>query len=101
MTVPPEQAPEESGKTGRLTAAGAVSAAVEHLRVLTGRERDGVTGIRASQGGGWSVLVDVVELERIPDTTSIVATYRIDVDGAGDLVCCERLRRYTRGTTDL
>jgi len=51
--------------------------------------------------GGWSVLIDVVELERIPATTSIMATYRVDVDAAGELSGCERLRRYTRGTTDM
>jgi hypothetical protein len=47
------------------------------------------------------VLIDVVELERIPATTTIMATYRVDVDAAGELSGCERLRRYTRGTTDM
>ncbi len=47
------------------------------------------------------MLVDVVELERIPATTTILATYRVDVDAVGELSGCERLRRYTRGTTDM
>jgi hypothetical protein len=46
------------------------------------------------------VLVDVVELERIPSTTSVMATYRVDVDGGGALTGYERLRRFTRGSVD-
>jgi hypothetical protein len=49
---------------------------------------------------GWSVLVDVVELERVPMTTSVMATYRVDVDTAGDLCGYERLRRFSRGSVD-
>lgn len=85
----------------RLTAAAAIRAAVAEFRTLTGREPEGVTGVRKVADGGWSVLVDVVELERIPATTSVIATYRVDVDPAGELLACERLRRYTRGTTDM
>lgn len=47
------------------------------------------------------MLVDVVELARIPDSTSVMATCRVDVDGTGELGACERLRRFTRGATDL
>jgi hypothetical protein len=67
---------------------------------LTGRTPDSVTGARSLDGDGWSVLVDVVELERIPDSTSVLATYRVDLDGDGSITGYERLRRYTRGATD-
>jgi hypothetical protein len=97
----PQPADESGRQTGKLTAAAAIQKAVEHFGMLTGRPPDGVTGIRASAEDGWSVLIDVVELERIPATTSVMATYRVDIDRAGELVACERLRRYTRGTTDL
>ncbi len=85
---------------GDLTAVAAIHAAVEQLAAVTGRQPEGATGVKAGPGGGWSVLVDVVELERIPAATSVLATYRVDVDRQGALVSCERLRRYTRGTTD-
>jgi hypothetical protein len=49
---------------------------------------------------GWSVLVDVVELERVPSTTSVMATYRVDLDEDGALTGYERLRRFTRGSVD-
>jgi hypothetical protein len=93
--APPPESP------ARLSAAEAIRAAVGQFRTLAGRDPDGVTGVRKSAEGGWSVLVDVVELERIPATTSVMATYRVDVDSLGELLACERLRRYTRGTTDM
>ncbi|GAB3899347.1 hypothetical protein GCM10029964_085160 [Kibdelosporangium lantanae] len=68
---------------------------------MTGRQPEAVIGVRAGDGGGWSVLVEVVELDRIPASTSVLATYRVDVDAGGVLQSYERLRRYTRGTTDL
>jgi hypothetical protein len=83
-----------------MTAADSIRAAVTQFRTLTGREPDGVTGVRKTPDG-WSVLVDVVELERIPATTTVLATYRVDLDPTGELLACERLRRYTRGTTDM
>jgi hypothetical protein len=46
-------------------------------RALTGKDADSVTGARRLDDG-WSVLVDVVELQRIPASTSVLATYRVD-----------------------
>jgi hypothetical protein len=83
-----------------MTAAGAIEAAMTQFRTMTSREPEGVTGVRRTPEDDWSVLIDVVELERIPATTSVMATYRVDIDGGGELLACERLRCYTRGTTD-
>lgn len=90
-----------SGKPDKLTAVFAIRAAKEQFGALIGRTPEAVSGIRALPDGGWSVLIDAVELERIPATTSIIATYRVDLDATGVLCGCERLRRYTRGTTDM
>ena len=99
--MPPET-PTPPGKSpAKMSAADAIRAAVAQFRALTAREPDGVTGVRRTPEGDWSVLIDVVELERIPATTTILATYRVDVDPGGELLACERLRRYTRGTTDM
>lgn len=84
-----------------MTAVAAIHAAKEQFGQVTGHQPAAVTGVRAATGGGWSVLVEVVELERIPASTSVLATYRVDVDACGVLQSCERLRRYGRGTTDL
>jgi hypothetical protein len=84
----------------RMSAAVAIQAAVSQFRAMASREPEGVTGVRRTPEGDWSVLIDVVELERIPATTTVMATYRVDIDAGGELLACERLRRYTRGTTD-
>ena len=77
----------------------AVRGALEQFAGLTQLEPVGATGVRREEDG-WSVLVDVVELERVPTTTSVMATYRVDVDGGGRSAGYERLRRFTRGSVD-
>jgi len=79
--------------------ADVVAAAARQFAQLTGSGSPSVTGVRR-EGEGWSVLVDVVELERIPASTSVVATYRVDLDAGAVLCGYERIRRYTRGATD-
>lgn len=74
--------------------------AVQAFTALLGRPAYGVTGVRKTDDGGWSVLVDIVELERIPQSTNLMATYRVDVDQDGELVSYERLRRFTLGAAD-
>ena len=96
-----KNAPEPGEKSvSRLRAADAIQAATAQFGVVTGLTPHAVTGIRSRGEGGWSVLVDVVELARIPDSTSVMATYRVDIDADGELAACERLRRFMRGATD-
>lgn len=101
--IPPDHsatapaAPAHESPPGPLVA---VQCALGQFTALTGKLAEAVTGVRGIEGGGWSVLVDVVELARIPDSTSVLATYRVDLDAAGTLQSFERLRRYHRGATD-
>jgi hypothetical protein len=78
---------------------GAVKGALEQFAELTQFQPVATTGVRR-EDDGWSVLVDVVELERVPSTTSVMATYRVDLDGNGELTSFERLRRFNRGSVD-
>ncbi|HEX3593121.1 MAG TPA: gas vesicle protein [Pseudonocardiaceae bacterium] len=73
--------------------------AVRAFTALVDKPAYGVTGVRKTDDG-WSVLVDVVELERIPQSTNLLATYRVDVDERGQLLSYERLRRFTLGAAD-
>ena len=73
--------------------------ALEQFCELTGLIPETVSGARP-EGEGWSFLVDVVELERFPQTVSVIASYRLDTDRRGELVAYERVRRFTRVTTD-
>jgi hypothetical protein len=79
--------------------AAAVRRAVTDFAVFVQQEPERISGIRRSDDG-WSVLVDVLELERVPATTSVLATYRVDLDSEGEIRGYERLRRFTRATTD-
>ncbi|WP_084692204.1 gas vesicle protein GvpO [Parafrankia elaeagni] len=76
-----------------------VSRSLAEFGDLVGQAPERVTGARRTDAG-WSLLVDLTELERIPSTTSVLATYRLDVDEQGFLVGYERLRRFVRGSTD-
>lgn len=73
--------------------------AVEQLAQLLGRVPDSVSSLKPIDEG-WEAQVEVVELERIPDTTSVMATYRVALDEEGELISYERIRRYTRGMID-
>ncbi len=97
---PPNPDSHSEKPVARLRPVDAIRAATAQFSVVTGLAPHAVTGVRSRPEGGWSVLVDVVELARIPDSTSIMATYRVDLDAGGELCACERLRRFTRGATD-
>ncbi|MER5396032.1 gas vesicle protein [Streptomyces sp. NPDC002599] len=87
-------APSRSGGPAR-----AIRSAVTQLGSLLGRAPESVSAIRPTDDG-WEADVEVLELERVPETTSVMATYRVTLDKKGDLVAYERKRRYTRGQID-
>lgn len=94
-----DTAREETRRTTKSGLAAVVKRAAQQFVELTAKQPEGVTGVRKSDTG-WSVLLDVVELERVPSTTTVIATYRIEVDEDGELMGYERLRRYVRGAVD-
>jgi hypothetical protein len=76
-----------------------VQRVVAEFSALSGITPEQISGLRSTEDG-WSVLVEVLDLERIPSTTSILSTYRVDADPQGRLIGYERIRRYTRASTD-
>ncbi|MFD8820954.1 gas vesicle protein [Streptomyces sp. NPDC059605] len=96
---------DEDRKGGTGQAAHGVSApqamrrAAEQLRGLLGRAPESVSAVRPTDDG-WQADIEVLELERVPSTTSIMASYRVLLDEEGELVAYERTRRYTRGQID-
>ncbi|MFD9811937.1 gas vesicle protein [Streptomyces sp. NPDC059080] len=84
---------------GRVTAAHAMRYAVEQLQELLGRAPESVSTVKPTDEG-WEAAVEVLELERVPSTTSVLASYRVTLDEEGELVSYERVRRYTRGQID-
>ncbi|MFD3538415.1 gas vesicle protein [Streptomyces sp. NPDC058662] len=86
-------------KGGVPGAASAMRSAAGQLAQLLGRTPDSVSSLKPTEDG-WQAQVEVVELERIPDTTSVMASYKVALDPDGALVSYERTCRYSRGTID-
>ncbi|MFI9063775.1 gas vesicle protein [Streptomyces sp. NPDC053429] len=86
-------------RSGVPGAAAAMRAAVAQLAELLGRLPESVSLLKPTEDG-WVAQVEVVELERIPETTSVMASYRVALDEDGELISYERTRRYSRGTID-
>jgi hypothetical protein len=63
---------------------------------MTGKEPEGITSLERTDRGLWQVDVEVVETRRIPDSTDILATYRVELDPEGELVAYRRVQRYSR-----
>jgi hypothetical protein len=71
------------------------------LARLIDHHAEGVSAVSRSDDGGWRVSVDVLEVARIPDTTSLLATYEVELDPQGHLLEYQRVRRYRRGSADI
>ena len=69
--------------------------AVRQLQELVGRPIEAVTGIEKN-GKEWKLSVEVLELERVPNTTDVLGRYEVTVDQDGDLTAARRTRRYAR-----
>ncbi len=72
-----------------------IAAARAQLQELTGRPAEAVTSVERLQDG-WRLNVEVVELERIPASTSILGGYEVQVDSRGNLLEYSRTGRYPR-----
>ncbi|CAL9345036.1 hypothetical protein SUDANB120_00344 [Streptomyces sp. enrichment culture] len=95
----PAAKPARRTPARRAGAAWVLRAAMEQLSELLGRHPDSVSALKPTEEG-WEAVVEVVELPRIPDTTSVMASYRVALDEEGELISYERTRRYSRGMID-
>ncbi|MER5179252.1 gas vesicle protein [Streptomyces sp. NPDC002896] len=69
------------------------------LQELTGMPAESVSSFERTDDG-WRLEVEVLELERVPDTMSLLGSYEVDLDPRGELMGYRRLRRYERGRSD-
>jgi hypothetical protein len=67
---------------------------------LLGRPIESILGLERHDDDGWEVLVQVVELSRIPHSTDVLGAYAVTMDSDGELVGYRRRRRYYRNQTD-
>ena len=95
-TVPPAVEPEPPAPAKKLRPVELIAGAKEQLRELTGYAVDSVAGFQKSDDG-WSLTVTVLELNRIPVATDVLAEYVVDLDAEGDVTSYRRGRRFYRG----
>jgi hypothetical protein len=84
------------GSDGRMSARDLTLAAKDTIEDLTGCSPESVSGFQWD-GESWLVSVDVCELERVPNTTDVMATYIVQLDDRGGLLGYKRERRFQRG----
>ena len=79
----------------------AVGRARQQMEELFGKPVESVSGFgRPEDDGGWTVTLELLELPRIPDTTSLLGTYEATLDADGNLLDARRTRRYPRNQVD-
>jgi Gas vesicle synthesis protein GvpO len=66
---------------------------------LTGMAPESVTSFEQTEDG-WTLEIEVLELARVPDTMSLIASYQVELDPDGELTGYRRVRRYERGRAD-
>jgi hypothetical protein len=94
----------ERGK--KLSPPQLVGRARRQVEELFGKPVEAVSGFEQSNangdddGKGWTVTLELLELARIPDTTSLLGTYEATLDGDGNLLGARRVRRYPRNQSD-
>ncbi|MDG9717760.1 gas vesicle protein [Streptomyces sp. DH24] len=69
------------------------------LAELTGMDAESVSSFEQTDEG-WALEIEVLELQRVPDTMSLMASYHVDLDPRGTLTGYRRVRRYERGRAD-
>ncbi|MFF8971133.1 gas vesicle protein [Streptomyces sp. NPDC014995] len=69
------------------------------LAELTGMAAESVSSFEQTEDG-WSLEIEVMELARVPDTMSLMASYQVELDPRGQLTGYRRVRRYERGRAD-
>jgi hypothetical protein len=65
------------------------------LAAVTGLDADRVSAVER-RPDGWRVVVDLVELRRIPAATDVLAAYEAEFGPTGILLSYRRTRRYFR-----
>jgi gas vesicle protein GvpO len=89
-----------NGSNGHVSAAEIARRARAQMGELTGQPVEGVLAVRRSDDGGWEVTVQVLELERIPNSTDVLGAYELSIGKDGEVAEYRRTRRYYRNQVE-
>jgi hypothetical protein len=88
-----------NGQNGKKSPAEVARLARQQVEELFGKSVESVLAV-SRDDDGWTVTLELLELPRIPDTTSLLGSYDARLDGDGDLLEARRTRRYARNQAD-
>ena len=91
-----EKSKDKSRNEGRLSGGKLAERARRELSEITGLEAESVTSLERHDDGTWKVTVELLELQRIPQTDDVLGAYETDLDENGELLGYRRVRRYAR-----
>jgi Gas vesicle synthesis protein GvpO len=84
----------------RISARDAVERVREELPALLGKPVESVLGVQRDDEDGWHVIVQVVELARVPNSSDVLGAYLVTLDDEGEIEGYQRQRRYVRSQPD-
>ncbi|MGI5379358.1 gas vesicle protein [Streptomyces sp. CA-251387] len=99
QNTPKSSRRQTGGADGRPAPMEVLRQARAQLAELTGMNAETVTSFEQTEDG-WTLEIEVLELTRVPDTMSLMASYQVDLDPEGELTGYRRVRRYERGRSD-
>lgn len=72
----------------------------KQLSEITGMEAESVSSLQRGDDGTWKVVVEVLELSRVPSTDDVIGSYEVEMDEDGELLGYQRIRRYPRSKAE-
>jgi hypothetical protein len=94
---PDDDEPEHGASSSDVAAV--VERARSHVANVVGKDPESVSGI-SHANGSWSVIIEVVEVHRVPESTDVLGSYEVVLDEGGDLVRIEPRGRYRRSQVE-
>jgi hypothetical protein len=87
-------------KRKRLSGPKLALQARKQLSEITGMEAESVSSLQRGDDGTWKVVVEVLELSRVPSTDDVIGSYEVELDEDGELLGYQRVRRYPRSKAE-
>jgi Gas vesicle synthesis protein GvpO len=95
-----DEAGDQRPRRKRLSGPQLALRARRQLSEITGMEAESVSSLQRGDDGTWKVIVEVLELSRVPSTDDVIGSYEADMDDTGELIGYRRVRRYPRSQAD-